>query len=315
VESLERRRLGGSELEVSELSLGSWRTFERISRESGVAVMRKAREVGINFLDDARYNDETGHAPIPTGHSEVVFGEVFRAAGWKRDEVIVANKLWWEFWPEQTAAQELDGSLQRMGMEYLDVAYAAEPPEGMALEQLVSDAADLIEAGKLRAWGVLNWPASLIAEAGHIASDRGVLPPCAAQLPYNLTIRAPVEDAEMVEALQGAHASVVASYTLAGGALSGKYAQPGTAGRITAHIDDRDYSDALRAGEELNNLAKRRGAKPAQLAIAFALQNPLVATVLFGATRPEQIEENLGAVELHRTLDEHTLAELRRIGT
>src|SRR4029077_7268985 len=102
-----RRTLGTSGIEVSELSLGSWRTYERIPREAGVAVMRRAREVGINFLDDARYNDETGTAPLKSGYSEVVFGELFRASGWKRQEVVVANKLWWEFWPEQSAAAEL----------------------------------------------------------------------------------------------------------------------------------------------------------------------------------------------------------------
>src|ERR671929_87200 len=119
-------RSGRSYLSVSRIALGSWRTFERMPREQGVAVMRAAREAGIDFLDDARYDDETGTAPIPTGYSEVVFGELFRAAGWRRDEVVVANKLWWEFWPEQSAAEELDASLVRMGFDYLDLAYAWE---------------------------------------------------------------------------------------------------------------------------------------------------------------------------------------------
>ncbi|HET9781585.1 MAG TPA: aldo/keto reductase, partial [Candidatus Dormibacteraeota bacterium] len=119
---MEARRLGTSELIVSELSLGSWRTYERISHQAGVAVMRKAQEIGINFLDDARYNDETGEAPMKTGYSEVVFGQLFRDAGWKRDEVVIANKLWWEFWPGQNAAREIDGSLRRMGLEHIDLA-------------------------------------------------------------------------------------------------------------------------------------------------------------------------------------------------
>src|SRR4051794_2926117 len=92
--------------------------------------MRAAREAGVDFLDDARYDDETGTAPIPTGYSEVVFGELFRASGWKRDEVTVANKLWWEFWPEQDAAGELDASLARMGLDHLDLAYSEQPPAG-----------------------------------------------------------------------------------------------------------------------------------------------------------------------------------------
>ena len=105
--ALPHRPLGFSGLTVSLFSLGSWRTFERISREHGLAVMQAARESGITFLDDARYNDETGHAPIPTGYSEIVFGELFRAAGWVRDEVVVANKLWWEFWPCEPRANSV----------------------------------------------------------------------------------------------------------------------------------------------------------------------------------------------------------------
>ena len=109
---MEHRPLGASGIDVSALSLGSWRTFERIPRETGVAAMVAAREAGIDFLDDARYDDETGDAPLRTGYSEVVFGELFRAAGWNRSDVVIANKLWWEFWPGQTAAEELDGSTQ-----------------------------------------------------------------------------------------------------------------------------------------------------------------------------------------------------------
>src|SRR5436853_6881884 len=130
---MERRRLGASDLEVSRLSLGSWRTFERIPRDAGLAVMRAAREHGINFLDDARYDDRTGSAPIPTGYSEVLFGELFRAAGRQRDEVVVANKLWWDFWPRESAVQELVGSLRRMGFDHLDLAYSSAPPAGLEL--------------------------------------------------------------------------------------------------------------------------------------------------------------------------------------
>src|SRR3954465_7606419 len=120
---MQRRPLGRSALQVTPLALGSWRTFERMPRERGVAVMRAAREAGIAFLDAARYNNERGAAPIPSGYSEVVFGELFRAAGWTRDDVVVANKLWWEFWPEQTAAQEIDGSLGRMGFDHIELIY------------------------------------------------------------------------------------------------------------------------------------------------------------------------------------------------
>jgi aryl-alcohol dehydrogenase-like predicted oxidoreductase len=135
------------------LALGSWRTYEHLNREEGVEIMRAAREHGLDFLDDARYDDETGEAPIPTGHSEMVFGELFRAAGWKRDEVVVANKLWWEFWPKQSAAEEVDASLGRMGFDYLDLVYAWATKDGPAVEEVVSSVGGLIASGKVRPGG------------------------------------------------------------------------------------------------------------------------------------------------------------------
>lgn len=310
---LPSRPLGGSGMEVSVLSLGSWRTFERIPREAGVAVQVAAREAGITFLDDARYNDETGRAPIPTGWSEVVFGELFRAAGWKRDEVVIANKLWWEFWPRQSAAEELDGSLERMRLEHIDLAYSAPPPEGLALEDLVEQVAGLIAGGKLRAWGVLNWPAAMTAETIRIADAHGWPRPCAAQLAYNLLHRSEVEEPEVAATLRDGGVAVVASSVLASGALTGKYATPGAAGRLAGQLDRPRHQAALRVAERLGPMARELGAGPAALAIAFALVNPLVCSVLFGATTPEQLAANLEAVELAERLDARQLEALRAL--
>ena len=293
---IEHVRLGRSQLHVSRIALGSWRTFERMPREQGVAVMRAAREAGIDFLDDARYNDETGTAPIPTGYSEVVFGELFRAAGWNRDEVVVANKLWWEFWPEQDAASELDASLQRMGFDHLDLAYSEKPPDGLSVDEVVAQCGALIETGKLRAWGLLNWPADLLAEAGRSAERQGVPMPAAVQLPYSLVRREPVEDAATAEALTTSGASIVASATLAAGALTGKYARRSAHGRIAMQRDDPKHATALAKAQELLAVGARFDVPPAALAIAFALQHPNVASVLIGATTPDQIAENLKAL-------------------
>jgi L-glyceraldehyde 3-phosphate reductase len=309
-----RRPLGASGIDVFALSLGSWRTYERISRDAGIAVMKRAREVGINFLDDARYNDETGTAPMKSGYSEVVFGELFRASGWKRQEVVLANKLWWEFWPEQDAAAELEGSLGRMKMDYIDLAYAEQPPDGLTVERIVLEVGGLISSGKLRAWGVLNWPAPMIAEAANACAKAGVQLPCAAQLAYSLVRRSPVEDADMVEALGAADASVVSSFTLDGGALTGKYAKPGAKGRLSSGAEDERHAAAFSASGELAAVARQLGTESAPLAIAFALLNPLVASVLFGSTTPEQVSQNVKAAELAATLDPEAIAKLRRIG-
>jgi aryl-alcohol dehydrogenase-like predicted oxidoreductase len=308
------RTLGSSGLHVSRLALGSWRTFERLSPEAGAAVMRAAREAGITFLDDARYNDETGTAPIPTGYSEVLFGELFRAAGWPRADTVVANKLWWEFWPEQSAAAELDASLGRMQFDYVDMIYANPPPEGLGLEELVSAVAGLVSSGRARAWAIVNWEAGQLLEVSAEASRQGASQPAAAQLAYSLVHRSPVEDEDMLHALATCGAPVVASFVLAGGVLTGKYETDPVAGRAAGTFDQPRVANAAAAGRQLAEMAKSLGASPAALAIAFTLANPAVASVLFGATTPDQVRGNAAALELVEQLDQTQLAELRSIG-
>jgi aryl-alcohol dehydrogenase-like predicted oxidoreductase len=294
---MELRRLGTSELHVSRLSLGSWRTFERIPRDTGVDLMRAARAHGLNFLDDARYNDETGAAPMRTGYSEVLFGELFRAAAWERAETVVANKLWWEFWPEQSAAAELDASLARMQFEYVDLIYAHPPPTGMTIAELVAAMGDLVSAGKARAWGTINWGPKSLTEAARAAEQQGVPRPCAAQLKYSLAYRQWVESPAVGPALQASGAGVVASFALCGGVLTGKY-DDGGSGRAAAVIDAPWVAGPRARGRRLRVLAAELGASPAALAIAFALAHPAITSVLFGATSPEQLAENVRALEI-----------------
>ncbi len=308
------RPLGSSGLDVSVMSLGSWRTFERLPADTRVAIMRAARDQGVNFFDDARYNDESGTAPIPTGYSEVVFGELFRGAAVPRDEVVVTNKLWWEFWPEQSAAAELDASLQRMGFDYIDVIYANPPPEGMSVAELVAATVGLIGSGKARAWGLVNWHAQQAQRAVQAAADLGVAQPCAIQLPYSLVRRDWVEDPEMARVLETSGAGLIASFSLAGGVLSGKYLRGPAAGRAAGTLDDPRIAPAAAAARDLASLATRLGTTPATLALAFPFTHPALASVLFGATSPEQVRADCAAAELFDRIAPADLAELRRIG-
>jgi len=311
---LRPRPLGSSGMTVSAMSLGSWRTFEHLPPETGAAILAAARDEGINFLDDARYNDETGRAPLPTGYSEVLFGELFRGAGLRRDEVVVANKLWWEFWPEQSAAAELDGSLVRMGFDHVDLIYANPPPGGLAIADMVAAVGGLVDGGKARAWAVVNWQAGPFAEAVAAAAALGVAPPCAAQLPYSLVRRSWVEGAEMTEALHAAGAGVVASFCLEGGVLSGKYLSGAASGRAVATLDDPRAAPAVAAAADLASLAASLGTTAAALALAFPFANPGVTSVLFGATSPEQLRANCAAAGLLDRLSPADIARLRQIG-
>lgn len=306
--------LGASGLMVSRLALGSWRTYERISKEQGVAVMVAAREAGITLLDDARYNDETGQAPISTGYSEIVFGELFKAAGWRRDEVVVSNKLWWEFWPDETPARELAGSLGRMGLDHIDLIYSMVPPDSVPLEDAIGMITDLINAGTALAWGTLNWPPELMERAWQIAEAEGLPGPIATQPPYSLVSRSDVEDPRMQAITAARGIAIVASYVLAGGVLTGKYDHDPQAGRAVGLLDTPPYAAGVAAGRELRRFAAELGHDPAQLAIAFALANPAVTTVLFGATRPDQIRSNLAALDVASDLSADERSRLASIG-
>jgi aryl-alcohol dehydrogenase-like predicted oxidoreductase len=280
-------------------------------RETGLALMRAAQQAGITFLDDARYNDATGNAPLSTGYSEVVFGELFREAGWDRGRTLVANKLWFEFWPEQDAAGELDASLQRLGFDYLDLEYCAPLPASLPVVEAVQEIGGLICSGKLRAWGVLNWSAAQIAEAGREAAAQGVPAPVAAQLPYSLARREPVETPAMAATCESTGVSVVASSTLASGVLTGKYRDPAATGRAADQLDTPRIKGALPIAHRLQAVAERLGQPPAAVAIAYALANPLVASVLFGATSAEQLQQDCQALLALELLSPHVLDDLR----
>jgi aryl-alcohol dehydrogenase-like predicted oxidoreductase len=298
---MEFRKLGSSEIEVSALSLGSWLTYERMDERDALAVIGAALEAGINFLDDARYDDRMGTAPMKTGYSEVLFGRLLRKGGWNRADLVIANKLWYEFYPDESPEGELDGSLGRLGLDYLDLEYCAPPPASLPVADVVRQMDALIRTGKLRYWGVLNWPVIQIEEAWRVATSEGLTAPCAAQLKYGLLSTSPVEDEPLRQLFETAGIGVVASYSLYGGLLTGKYNRPEAAagGRIDEHsIEAMRRRKLLAKVDRVIEIAREVNCSPAQLALAYCLNNPQVSSVLFGATKEAQVEENVRTLEI-----------------
>jgi L-glyceraldehyde 3-phosphate reductase len=283
-----------------------------MDRDDAERVLDHALRSGIDFLDDARYDDETGEAPLATGYSEVLFGELFRAVGADRDTVTVANKLWWEFWPEQDAVEEVEASLQRMGFDRLDLLYSSTLPDAVPVPVAVEQIATVLATELVTAWSVVNWSAEAIAQAAAEAERHGIPAPCAAQLPYSLARLDWVEDPAMDAALEASGASLVPSAALAGGALTGKYAD-GTPGRLTRELADGRRVRELALGAALREPARRLGATPATLAIAFTLRHPRTASTLIGATAPAQIDAALAALTLADRLTPEDEAELRAL--
>jgi aryl-alcohol dehydrogenase-like predicted oxidoreductase len=307
---MDYRLLGHSRLRVSRLSLGSWNTFEFMATEDALAVMSSAVHSGINFLDDARYDDTSGKAPLKTGYSEFVFGNLLRGGGFKRDALVISNRLWFEFFPKESFEAEVDGSLSRIGIDYFDLVFCYTPPKELAPAELVGQLADLIATGKIRYWAPANWPIELIAECCAIAKRTGAPLPPAAMVPYSLAIRSSVENDAMEALCRDYDIGLVASFALHGGILTGKY-NSATAGKSTRYdankLDEARQSGLLDKSARFVALTRERGFSPAQLAYAYCLRHPQVATVLFGATSTAQVEENVAALEIAERLDDDEL--------
>jgi aryl-alcohol dehydrogenase-like predicted oxidoreductase len=226
---------------------------------------------------------------------------------------VVANKLWWEFWPAQTPAQELAGSLGRMGLDHVDLIYTDAPPAGVPIADVVGMISGLISAGEARAWGAFNWSPTQLEHAWQAADQDGVLGPCATQPAYSLVRRDVLEDPELSRVAAGRGIAIVASYTLAGGVLTGKYSGDPHAGRAAGQLDQRPYAAAVEAARQLAALADELGRDPAQLAMAFVLLNPSVTALLFGATSPQQVAANVGALQVAAALTADEADRLREI--
>ena len=279
--------------------------------DAGLEVMRAAREAGINFLDDARYNDETGEAPIPTGYSEVLFGELFRAAGWQRDETIVCQQALVGVLARPSAAEELDGSLGRMGLDHIDVIYANVPPDGLPLEQMVHDVAGLIAAGKARAWAIVNWPADqLLALSTSPRVVRMCRSPSARSSPTaSCTARRSRTTTCAPRSRRVAHPSSRPTCSRAACSAASTTSTPRRAGPL-AHSTSRctppPRSPPVRSRSSPSDSRRLRPRLPSP----SRSQNPAVAHVLFGATTPAQIEQNVAALELEARLTAADRAEL-----
>ncbi len=308
-----KRRLGNSDINVSAFSLGSWNTFEFMPEDEGLKVMKAAVDQGITFLDDARYDDVTGEAPLQTGYSEVVFGNLLRKGGFKRDDLFISNRLWFEFYPGQSVEEEVDASLQRIGIDHFDLVFCFDIPKDLSAEALVDELAALCQTGKVKYWAPGNWSGEFLAECCAVAKRKNLPLPPAAMVPYSVCMKSLVEPLAIKTLYEEYDIGLVASFSLFGGILSGKYNDPEAASRRfnADQLQSLREQGTFEAVDKLSSMAKELSCTPAQLSYAFALANPLVSSVLFGATRTQQIEDNVKALEIVEKLDRESLNQLR----
>jgi aryl-alcohol dehydrogenase-like predicted oxidoreductase len=301
------RRLGSSDLDVSEISLGSWLTYGGgVSATQAEACVAKAFDVGINFLDTANVYSRGG--------AEAFLGQVL--AGRPRDSYVLATKLYFPMNGDRGLSREqvfkqIDASLARLHTEYVDLYQCHRYDWDTPLEETMEALTEVVHQGKARYLGFSEWPAERIQAALELP---GVERFVSSQPQYSLLWREPEREIFDLCARNGI--SQIVWSPLAQGALTGKY-EPGQTPPKGSRATSREMGwamdrfrddDVLEAVQRLRPIADRLGITMPQLALAWVLREPNVASAIIGASRPEQVEENASASGVE--LDEQTLKEI-----
>ncbi|WP_158890991.1 aldo/keto reductase [Amycolatopsis anabasis] len=290
------RRIGTRGPDVSVLSLGSWHTYDRMRFADAVAMIRYAVDHGINFFDVGYYGGfSIDGTPVPESFTDVLFGRIVQAAGLARADFLLSAKLWVNNYPDQSFGEQLDELFLRVGVDRADFAILGDIVDSRPdFPRLVRDLAALIDEGRLGGWGVNNWSCADIRAAYLAAEAAGVPGPQLAQLKYSVVRRSIADGEPFRKLVAETGITLEASDVLEGGMLAGNLRPDRMIGKDPGGIRG-GIADAAR---KLGEIAKSFDATPAQLAIAFCLGHPTTTTVLFGASRLAQVEENIGALNL-----------------
>ncbi|MBD3869562.1 MAG: aldo/keto reductase [Acidobacteria bacterium] len=318
---MEYRRLGSSGLKVSALSFGSWVTFHfQMGVDPALKSMEIAYDGGINFFDNAEV--------YAAGESEIIMGQALKKAGWRRDSYCVSSKVYWGGdLPTQRGLSRkhihdaCHAALNRLQVDYLDLFFCHRPDLDTPVEETVRAMHDLVQQGKILYWGTSEWPADQIMQAYGIARQQNMTPPTMEQPQYNMLHRDRFEG-EYRRLYEEIGLGTTIWSPLASGVLTGKYTDGVPEGsRLTlpdyGWLKDRILSDEGKAqiakAEELKSVADDLGTNRALLAIAWCLKNPNVSTVILGASKPEQVTENLKAMDLLPKLTDEVMDRIETI--
>jgi voltage-dependent potassium channel beta subunit len=318
---MQYRRLGDTGLKLSVLSFGSWVTFHhQLGNETALECMQAAWEAGVNFFDNAEV--------YAGGKSETIMGETVRELGWPRESFVISTKLYWGLHDSANTKNTLnrkylmhaiDGSLERLGLDFVDLLFCHRPDPETPVEETVWAMSDIIAQGKAHYWGTSEWPAEAIEEAYQVAERYNLRKPVMEQPQYNLLWRDRVET-EYAPLYEKYGMGTTVWSPLASGALTGKYldgvpddsraALPGYEW-LREHILTPENDEKVRRVLEI---ADELGCTPAQLAIAWCAKNPRVSTVITGASRVEQVRDNMGALDVIPRMTDEVMKRLDTIG-
>jgi voltage-dependent potassium channel beta subunit len=319
---MEYRRMGRTGLQLSELSFGSWVSFHKqIDDAVADELMGIAYDAGVNFFDNAEV--------YALGESEKMMGRVLKNKHWDRSSYVLSSKVFWgwrgkENKPNQSGlsrkhiVEACHEALQRMQVDYLDLYFCHRPDKGVPIEEVVWTMHHLIQQGKILYWGTSEWSGVEIMEAHRVAQQYGLIGPSVEQPQYHLLERNKMEN-EFLMIFRTVGMGTTIWSPLAAGLLSGKYNEGIPEGSRFAlkgfdWLKDRWMKDDFIAkAKKLNELAGSIGVTMAQLSIGWCLTNPNVTTAILGATRKEQLNENLGASAAKQKLTAEVVEQIENI--
>jgi voltage-dependent potassium channel beta subunit len=303
---VEYRFLGRSGLKISALSLGAWVTYGgQVGEETALECMTAAYEAGVNFFDNAE--------AYARGQAEIVMGNVIKRQGWKRSDLIISTKIFWGGdGPNDTGLSRkhliegANASLKRLQMEYVDLIFCHRPDPYTPIEETVWAMNQILSQGKAFYWGTSQWSAAEIMEAHAVARREHLIPPLMEQPEYNMFNRERVES-EYFRLYRDIGLGTTIWSPLDSGLLTGKYNDgipEGTRATLNGYDWLREYFESPtgreRAGKvrQMTSIAEELGCTMAQLALAWCLKNPHVSTVITGASRRQQVLDNMYALEV-----------------
>jgi voltage-dependent potassium channel beta subunit len=317
---MEYRRLGQSGLKVSVLSFGSWVTFGQ-QVDVGLArdCLAACRDAGVNFFDNA----ET----YGGGESERVMGKALADLGWDRHSYVVSTKFFWGLHDgvntkntlnRKYLMQAIDGSLDRFGLDFVDLLFCHRADPETPIEETVWAMSDIVSSGKALYWGTSEWRADEIRAAWEIAERHHLHKPVMEQPQYNLVARRKVEQ-EYARLYDDIGLGLTTWSPLASGLLTGKYLDGDVAADSRAGLPGYEWIKEQVTDEAQNTkvrnllpIAEELGCTLAQLSIAWCAANPRVSTVITGASRVSQVEENMKALDVLPLLTPDVLARIDR---
>jgi voltage-dependent potassium channel beta subunit len=318
---MEYRNLGSSGLKVSALSFGAWVTFgDQFGEDVALECMTRAYEAGVNFFDNAEV--------YAAGQAETIMGAALKRGGWKRSDLVISTKIFWggqgpndKGLSRKHIVEGTHAALKRLQLDYVDLVFCHRPDYETPIEETVRAMSYLIDQGLAFYWGTSEWSAEQIRQAYEVAYRLDLIPPTMEQPQYHMFHRERVE-VEYAPLYRDFQLGTTIWSPLASGLLTGKYNDgipEGSRGSLEKYqwlrsrFESEEATAQIARVRELMPLAEELGCTMAQLAIAWCVKNPDVSTVITGASSPEQVTENMKALDVAGQLTADVMERIEQV--